>query len=162
MSQTLTKSGRRRLRFNSHEEVLADIRSLAERPTKHLGRWTLPYICQHLATTVNKCIDGDDIDFPVPLRTRIVARILRNHLLKTRIPGGFKLPQDAEAALFHEPASVAAAIADLEKAMARLGNTNRRQPHPVFGRMNPRLWDLFHLRHAELHLSYIVPAEADA
>jgi hypothetical protein len=160
MSQTMTKPARRRLRFNCHEEVLADIRALAAQPTKHLGRWSLPYICQHLATTVNKCIDGGDIDFPVPLRTRIVARILRNHLLNTRLPGGFKLPKDAEAVLFHEPASVAAAIADLESAVARLSTTNKRQSHPVLGRMNPRLWDLFHMRHAELHLSYIVPADA--
>jgi hypothetical protein len=159
MTQTLTKSGRRRLRFNSHEEVLADIRALAAGPTRHLGRWTLPVICQHLAVTVNKCLDGD-VAIPVPLHTRIVARIFRNRVLHHRLPGGFKLPKDAEAALFYEPASVAAAIEDLEKAIARLSTTAKRYPHPAFGHMNAAQWDLFHMRHAELHLGFIVPADA--
>jgi hypothetical protein len=159
VTQTFTKSGRRRLRFNSHDEVLADIRALAARPTRHLGRWTLPVICQHLALTVNKCLDGD-VAIPVPLRTRIVARIFRNRVLHTRLPGGFKLPQDAEAAMFYEPESVAAAIDELEKAIARLGTTTKRYPHPAFGKMNAAQWDLFHFRHAELHLGHIVPADA--
>jgi hypothetical protein len=32
---------------------------------------------------------------------------------------------------------------------------------PAFGRMTPAQWDLFHLRHAELHLSHIVPEAGD-
>ena len=88
MSQSLTKSGRRRLRFNSHEEVLADVRALAQRPTRHLGRWTLPIICQHLAIAVNKCLDGD-VAIPVPLGTRIFGAHLSQpraaHALAERI-----------------------------------------------------------------------------
>ena len=63
--------------------------------------------------------------------------------------------------MFQEPASVAAAIDDLEKAIARLSTTTERHPHPAFGRMNAAQWDLFHFRHAELHLGHIVPADAD-
>lgn len=161
MVQTTKIAGRRRLRFHSHDEVLDDIRALAAGPTRHLGRWSLPVICQHLAITVNKCIDGD-MSIPVPFTTRLVARIFRNRVLHGRLPSGFKLPQDADAVMFCEPASVAAAIGELASAVARLQTTSQRRPHPAFGRMNAAQWDLFHLRHAELHLSFIVPESTNS
>jgi hypothetical protein len=30
-------------------------------------------------------------------------------------------------------------------------------PNPVFGAMTPEDWKRLHLRHAELHLSFVVP-----
>ncbi|MBX9787841.1 MAG: DUF1569 domain-containing protein [Pirellulales bacterium] len=33
----------------------------------------------------------------------------------------------------------------------------RRVPHPVIGRLSVDQWNRFHLRHAELHLSFFVP-----
>ena len=30
-------------------------------------------------------------------------------------------------------------------------------PHPVIGRLSAAQWNKFHLRHAELHLSFFVP-----
>ncbi len=90
---------RRRLRFNSYEEVLADVRSLVSGPTRHLGNWTLPDICQHLATAIESSIDGEK-GFALPLTTRIFARLFRNRILNSRLPTGVKLPPDAEAVLF--------------------------------------------------------------
>lgn len=101
-------------------------------------------------------IDGG-LEFRVPLKTRILARLARNRLLKGGIPSGFKLPKQAEAILFREPQNIDGAYAALEKGIARLKTTMRRAAHPVLGRLNAAQWDLFHLRHAELHLSFIVP-----
>ena len=156
MAQATKIEGRRRLRFNTHQEVLDDVRSLAAGPTRQLGNWSLPAICQHLATAMDACIDGG-VDFSVPLRFRILARLARRRILNTGLPVGFQLPDSAVEVLYREPESMEAAIEDLEKGIARLRSTDQRVAHPVLGKMNPAQWDLFHLRHAELHLSFIVP-----
>ncbi len=150
---------RRRLRFANHQQILDESRSLAAQPTHQLGHWSLPQICQHLADAMELCIDGS-VDFPVPLRTRILARLARRRILKAGLPTGVKLPATAEAVLYRPPQNIDAALAALEQSIARLNSTTSRVPHPVLGKMTPAEWDLFHLRHGELHLSFIVPHEA--
>ncbi len=156
MSQSLQVPKRRRLRFDTHQQILDEAQMLAARPTRQLGNWPLPDICQHLAAAMDLCIDGG-VGFAVPLRIRIVARLARSRILKTGLPTGFKLPQQAQAVLYRQPKSMDAAISALEKGITRLNSTTQRVPHPVLGKMNVAQWDLFHLRHAELHFSFIVP-----
>jgi len=155
MTETSQRSGRRRLKFHSYEDVLADVRQLAALETRALGSWSLGQVCNHLAKAMDKCINGTQ-GFPVPLKTRILARIFRNRVLSGRLPSGFKLPPEG-AALLPEPMAPADGIAALEQAIVELSKNSRRVPHPVFGKLNVAQWDQFHLRHAELHLSFIVP-----
>jgi hypothetical protein len=38
--------------------------------------------------------------------------------------------------------------------------TGRRSLHyPVFGKLTPEEWHQFHLRHAELHMSFVLPKQ---
>jgi hypothetical protein len=149
------------LRFHTHQEALAEARSLAAVPTVQLGNWSLPAICRHLAAAMDLCIDGG-VGFSVPWRTRILARIARRRILNTGLPVGFKLPQQAAQVLYPDPASMESALSEMERAIGRLRTTTQRVPHPVLGSMNVAQWDLFHLRHAELHLGFIVPQPAAA
>lgn len=155
MAQATKVEGRRRLHFETHEETLAEVRRLASGPVRQLGNWSLPAICQHLATAMDLCIDGE-IGFPVPWTTRLVARLARRRILKTGLPRGFQLPEQATTVLYPKPESMEAALAALERGIARLKTTDDRMPHPVLGKMNAAQWDQFHLRHAELHLGFIV------
>ena len=141
--------------------MIAEARALASRPTRQLGNWSLEVICQHLATAMDLSIKGEDA-FPVPLMTRILARIYRNRILNTRLPSGFKLPPDAVKVLFRPPQNIDSAIAAMEQAISDLARTSQRQPHPVFGSLSVAQWDKFHLRHAELHLSFIEPSDGVA
>jgi hypothetical protein len=156
MVEIIQAPKRRRLRFDTHEQIVDECRALAGRPTRELGNWSLSDICQHLATAMDLCIDGD-VPFSVPLRIRFLARLARRRILRDGLPTGFKLPPRAEAVLYRKPANIDAAIAALEKGIARLKTTTKRVAHPALGKMNAAQWDLFHLRHAELHLSFIVP-----
>jgi len=156
MIDTTKVSGRRRLRFASYEDVLDDARTLAAGPTRSLGNLTLGQVCQHLANAVDKCVVGGE-RFRVPFSTRILARIYRQRILNTRLRPGFKLPKDAEAVLIPAEANVTIALTELEQAITRLRQTTRRFPHPAFGAMSVEQWDQFHLRHAEMHLSFILP-----
>lgn len=158
MAQTATTPERRQVHFNSHQEVLDDVHALAGQPTQPLGNWPLPAICQHLANAINLSIDGE-VDFNPPLLRKLLARLLRPHFLKRGLPVGIRLPRQAEEVLYAPAESLESAVQALEKAIERLQSTSQRTPHPVLGKMNVAQWDQFHLRHAELHLSFIVPQQ---
>jgi hypothetical protein len=90
----------------------------------------------------------------------MLARLFRAQILKRGLPTGVKLPPQVEEVLYVAPESLESAIASLERAIARLSLTTQRAPHPLLGTMSAPQWDQFHLRHAELHLSFIVPESA--
>ena len=158
MIDTRHVRGRRRLRFADFNDVLGEVRALAERPTRPLGNWTLGQVCQHLATAIEVSISGG-ADIRVPLRARLLARLVRRRILKNGLPTGVRLPGEGAARLMPGPTSNADGVAALERAIEHLRSTRTRHPHPALGRMNVRQWNAFHLRHAELHLSFILPEE---
>jgi hypothetical protein len=94
--------------------------------------------------------------FAVPLKLRILGRLIRGRVLKKGFPTGFKLPPEGAAVLVPPPLSVEQGLATLERGIGALEKTSRRVPHPVFGAMSVDQWRQLHLRHAEMHLSFIV------
>jgi hypothetical protein len=156
MVETASVSSRRKLHFESFDEVLADVRLLATRPTRQLGNWSLGQVCQHLGTAMERSARDDQL-FSVPLWLRVVGRLVRRRALKNGLPTGFKLPPDGAAKFVPPLVSVDEGLATLEEGIVALSQTSHRAPHPVLGAMNVDEWNLFHLRHAELHLSFIVP-----
>jgi len=167
MSQTTSKpagidtthvSGRRRLRFESYADILADVGRLRDQPTRSLGNWSLAQVCQHLATAMQaSTVPGPG--FSAPLKLRLVGRLFRMRILTGRLYPGFRLPPEA-ARLLPPPVELSSAIEALEQAVAHLRTTDVRAKHPVFGAMSVAQWDLFHLRHSEMHLSFIQPETA--
>ena len=148
-------SGRRTLHFNNQGEVLDDVRALASKPVKQLGNWSLGQICQHLAVATNSAIDG--ASFRPSLVVRLVAPFLKKRVIKGPMNPGFQVPQNG-AAMIPAPTETAAGIAELERAIDRLGRDSVRKPHGAFGPMTSDEWDQLLLRHAEMHLSFVVPA----
>lgn len=143
-------------RFASLDEVLDECRALSDRPTRQLGNWTLGQICQHLGTSMQLCTTSESL-FPVPLYLRILGPLVRGRILKHGLPRGFQVPPQG-AALLPPPVSVDEGLATLVAGIEALNSTTRRVRHPVFGAMNVDQWNRFHLRHAEMHLSFITPA----
>jgi hypothetical protein len=159
MATTTERQPRRTPRFETFDEILADVRALAERPTRQIGNWSLGQVCQHLGLAMEFSTRAER-PFRVPLKLRILGRLARRRVLRDGLPRGFKLPADGQA-LVPEPVSVEDGLATLERGMAALAATGRRVPHPVLGSMNAAQWHQFHLRHAELHLGHIVVVEAE-
>ena len=156
MVETAQATGRCTLRFNNFDEILDHVHALAARPTRQLGNWSLGQVCQHLGTSMEQCASAERL-FAVSLKWRIFGRLVRGRVLKKGLPSGFKLPPEGAAVLVPPPVSVEQGLATLKQGMASLEKTSRRVPHPVFGAMNVDQWHQFHLRHAEMHLSFIVP-----
>jgi hypothetical protein len=72
------------------------------------------------------------------------------------MPAGFKVPK-VIAVLLPAGDDAIAGLAAMERAVARLRQTHVRAPHPLFGSLSAEEWDQLHMRHSEMHLSFIVP-----
>jgi hypothetical protein len=149
--------GRRSVRYASFDELLADARRLAASEPRALGNWSQGQIYDHLARSMNASIDGAGFSIAAPLRW-IASRFLKRRFLERGLPAGFKAPPRAKKYMPGET-STPDGLAALEAAIDRLGHETTRMPHPAFGEMTREEWDQLHLRHAELHMSFLVTDE---
>jgi len=150
-------TGRRTLHFASLAEVSRDAETLAAAPdVTTIGNWTLGQILMHLARAMDGSIDG--IDFRASWPLRLVGRWMRNRFLLGPMPAGLQLPEHASRALVSDAdLTTSAALDALRKAIQRQATEAHREPHGVFGRLSRQQWEQLHLRHSELHLSFVRP-----
>lgn len=148
--------GRRPLRYETYQDLLADAENVARHGARLLGNWDASQVFGHIAQAVNLSIDG----FPgaAPWWLRLIGGLFRRRVLRGPMPAGFNIPiPSAQEALTPQPVAVEAALADLRRAVARIQLDTERSRHPVFGELSLDEWDSLHLRHAELHMSFLVP-----
>jgi hypothetical protein len=155
---TTKVTGRRQLHFGSLDDLLADVERLAAcRRLQTLGNWSAGQIFEHLALTMNKSIDG--FGWKMPAAVRFLIRLFFKRRTLTRsMSAGFRLPGRAKEML-PPPVDTAVGLDSLRRAIRRAQTEDKRAAHPVFGPMTRAEWDQLHCRHAELHLSFLVPAE---
>ncbi|MEX0979336.1 MAG: DUF1569 domain-containing protein [Pirellulales bacterium] len=151
---TRNVKGRRELHFANYGQLLDDVHTLAAGPTRPLGNWSLGQILQHLAKAMNMAIDGPP--FKPAWIVRMLGPFFKNRVISRPMSPGFRLPKNG-AALIPAESDVAAGVAAIEKAVARLEQNPDRKPHFVFGPMTRDEWDQLQFRHAEMHLSFITP-----
>jgi len=152
---TAKVEGRRQLDYASFEELLADADRLCSGPVKVLGNWSAGQIFRHLAIVFNQSIDGFTMTFPWYFR--LMAKVFRKKLIAGPMPAGFKLPSEGAKALAPGPTSTAEGLADLHAAVTRLEQEPHRAKHPMFGDLDKEGWNKIHLKHASLHMSFLVP-----
>jgi hypothetical protein len=152
---TAKVEGRCKLDYSSFPELLADADRLSSVPTKVLGNWSAGQIFRHLALTYNGSIDGITASFPLPLR--VMAKIFKKKIMNSPMPAGFNLRSEGARALAPDPASTEEGLAELHAAVARLEREAHRAKHPVFGVLSKEEWNKLHLKHASLHMSFLVP-----
>jgi Protein of unknown function (DUF1569) len=154
---TAKVEGRRKLKFQSYEDLLADLDRLSSGPVKTLGNWSPGQIFRHLAKAYNSSIDGFSMIFP--LHFRLLAKVFRKKLLSMPMPAGVKLPSKSGKSLLPPPTSTEEGLSELRGAIARLQTEPKRAKHPLFGALTNQEWDKVHLTHASLHLSFLVPSK---
>jgi hypothetical protein len=155
--------GRRQLRYDSYQDLLSDAERLAVSELRTLGNWSLGQVLGHLARTLEMSIDGCDIKASWPVR--MIARLFfRQRLISGPTPAGFQLPRAFREAFVPPPTESQTGLAELRRAIERLHHEIDRAPHPLLGELSLDEWDSLHLRHAEMHMSFLVleaaPAEA--
>jgi len=146
---------RRKVKYASLQEVLADAERLSHGHIKALGNWSAGQVFRHLATSFNNSIDG--FDAKSPWYFRVMARLMKRKLLAGTMPPGYQLPAGARETLVPGPTSTEEGLAALRSAIARQEREPNRAPNPVFGDLTRDEWNQVHLMHSALHMSFLVP-----
>jgi len=148
---------RRKLRFNSLDEALAEAEKLATGQVKTTGKFTYAQILEHLARAMDT-VTGEVKPFPVALPLRVAGRIVRPFLITRSFRPGFKLPKNSQSLLWPDDGiTVETGLQHFKEAVGRFKDREKLLPHPVFGQMNRHQHEQTQCRHAELHLSFVHP-----
>ena len=152
-------TGRRELHFDSIDAVLADVERLAAGPYTQLGNWSLGEMCDHLARSLDSATD--DNQFRPNLLLRVVGPFLKNRMVNGSVPPGFRMPEGMKP-IFMPTADtdVTEGLPRLRTAIERFKAATLPESSPTFGKMSREEWHKFHCRHAEMHLSFLVPGDA--
>jgi hypothetical protein len=150
---------RRQLHFGSLDDILAEVDRLAKsRDIGTLGNWSAGQCFKHLATVMNKSIDG--FDNRLPALVRVVFRTLfKQRFLSKPMGAGFKLPEKAHAELVPPSTSLEEGLQSIRQAIKRLQTETKRAPNAVLGPLTADEWNQLHCRHSELHLSFLLPVD---
>jgi hypothetical protein len=148
---------RRELNFTKIDEALVDVEVIAaaERAgrARCLGNWSTGQILDHLASWADYAFDGTPLHPPFVIR--LLLRPMKRRFLHKKMPAGGKIPKVPGGTLAIAPASLDDGLAHFRMAFVRLRDQAPTAPHVIFGRLAHDEWINMHLRHAELHLSFI-------
>ena len=154
--KTSEVTNRRQVRYESFHDFLVDAECLAQGEVLTVGNWSLGQIFLHLSRSMHASIDG--LPTQAPLWSRLSVKLFyARRLLAGPMPAGLRLPTEAARQLSPEPISIEDGLSALREAIDRLGFETERAAHPLLGEMSLDQWDSFHLRHAELHMSFALP-----
>jgi hypothetical protein len=154
---------RRTLRLRSADELLAEgeriIAAAAAGHARPLGNWSPAQVLQHVARLIEFSFDGFPFQYPLALRwaARLVRLVSWRLLLAVAFRPGFRNPP-AAAALEPDPGvTLDEAAAYFRRQVERIRHGERmRQPSPAEGPIAHKQWVIAHLRHAEMHFSFIL------
>ena len=155
-----TKAARRRLvAYSSLSELWEDLnkieRSHRGGTLRKLGNHGGGANFAHIAMVMKGSFDG----FAVrpALLLRILGRMMKKRLLSRPFQPGFNLSKNAESAAWDDSVTFDAGLAMLREQVTRVGKVGAVPgvAHPFFGNMTVKEWQVYYLRHAELHLSFL-------
>jgi hypothetical protein len=152
---TAKVAGRRTLKFNSLDEILADIEKLNQGNRRTLGNWSDGQILKHLTVPMAWCLDGAKLK--AAWYMRLMGWMIKNRFLRSPMPPGFKLPKDFAEHLEAPPTTWEDGLQVIRSTIARMKAEPQRFPSPFLGELTREQWDQLHCRHCELHLSFILP-----
>jgi len=150
---------RRALRFARLRELVEDVESFGGR-VRATGNWTPAQIVEHVTKFIECSLDG----FPVrdaPLIIRGVAKMMRSSILIKPMKPGIKSPRKFSALLPSPDVTWEQAVARLRKVVHRIDGKGQRmlQRSPLLGFLEHEEWIQLHCRHAEMHFSFMKPAD---
>jgi hypothetical protein len=157
-----TKAARRRLvSYASLADLTKDLDKLeaAHRAgtLRRLGNHDAGANFAHLAMGMKGSFDGYPTSAPPWLR--LLGRLMKKRVLGRPFQPGFNLRKDTESLAWDDSVSFEEGLRRLREQIARAGAKDARptKPHPFFGEMTSADWQVYYLRHAELHLSFLQP-----
>lgn len=147
--------GRRTLTFSTLDDILADVEKLNGAKLRSLGNWSPGQILKHLTVPMLWCLDGAPLR--APWYVRVMSWFMKGWFLRNPMPAGFKLSADFAKELLPPPATWEDGLQALRSAIQRMKTEPQRHPSPFLGTLTSDQWVQLHCRHAELHLSFLIP-----
>ena len=152
-------AGRRMLRFESIDQAMAEVERLAETERagrlRRLGNWTPGQTLGHLAAWAEYGYTGSPLK--VPFFIRWVLRLRKRKFLYGPMRAGVKIPGVEGGTLATDPVPLDEGLSRFRRAMERLKAEAPTAPSPVFGLLTHEESIAMNLRHAELHLGFLIP-----
>jgi hypothetical protein len=93
-----------------------------------------------------------------PFFIKWILRLRKQKFIWEPMAAGVKIPGVKGGTLNTEPMSTDEGLARFQRVMERLKKEPPTHPHNVFGQLTHEEAIAITLRHAELHLSFLVPA----
>ncbi len=156
---TTKVTDRRILHFDSIDQALAEADRLVEGERagklKHVGNWTLGQVLGHLACWTEFAYTGAPLKPPFFIRW--ILRLRKNSFLYKPMSPGVKIPGVKGGTLATDPMPLDEALPRYRKVMERLKTEAPTAPNVIFGKMTHGESIALNLRHAELHLGFMVP-----
>jgi hypothetical protein len=150
---------RRALRFESLDQLMAEVERLAEAERagrlRRLGNWTLGQTLGHLATWAEYSYTGAPLK--VPFFIKWFLRLRKRKFLYGPMRAGVKIPGVEGGTLATEPVPLDEALGRMRRVMSRLQSEAPTAPNVIFGPLTHEEWVALNLRHAELHLGFLAP-----
>ena len=150
---------RRILRFESLDQVLAEVERLAEAERagrlRRLGNWTLGQALGHLASWAEYSYTGAPLK--APFFVKWFLRLRKRKFLYGPMRAGVRIPRVPGGTLGTEPMPLEEAALRLRRVMERLKSEAPTAPNVIFGPLKHEEWIALTLRHAELHLGFHIP-----
>lgn len=156
---TDAKNSRRVVRYETLADLRQDVETLSAGEYVTVGQWSFAQILHHIAMSLHGSIDG--MPFKAPWFIRLGAPFIKNSILTKQMKPGFKLPKSAADLLPDPEITLDDAKSRVLDGIKRLETEAPTAAHPVFGKIATEEWMSLHLRHSELHMSFVIPVDAD-
>jgi len=161
---TAKVTDRRKIRFDSMDDLLADIERIvaADRDgnLRRTGNWTAGQALGHVATWIDYAYEG----YPfhgVPWFVKLILKLKKKSYLQKGMQAGIRIPKTEGGTYGTQALKVEEGADRLRKALARLKSGEpARFESPAWGKMPYNERVALNLRHAELHLSFLHPGSA--
>jgi hypothetical protein len=149
---------RRRLHFDTIQDMADEVERLNRGKVKTLGNWSGGQILRHLTIVMDDSIDGAKARLAWPIQ--MVGRIFfKRRILTKGMTPGFQLKGQPATVLVPPATSWEEGLHMFRRAIQRQQTETKREPHPFLGPLSYEEWKQLHCRHAELHLSFLLPRE---
>jgi len=156
---TAKVADRRILRFESIDQLMAEVERLVEAERagrlRCQGNWTLGQTLGHLAAWTEYSYTGAPLKVPFFIRWFMWFR--KNKFLYGPMRAGVKIPRVEGGTLATEPMPLEEALGRMRRVMERLKTEAPTARSPLFGLLKHQEWIALQLRHAELHLGFLIP-----
>jgi hypothetical protein len=152
-------AGRRTLHFETIDQMMTEVDRLVEAERaghlKRLGNWTFGQILGHLACWAEYGYTGSPLNPPFFIKW--ILRLRKHKFIWQPMAAGVKIPGVKGGTLGTEPMSTDEGLARFRRVMERLKKEPPANPHNTFGVLKHEESIAINLRHAELHLSFLLP-----